>query len=278
MKKRGQVFTLFTLVELVLAVALLFMVWFITVQLIDNNTFFQSFYAKDNAYIIETLHAVPNGELHISYLWKNEGFLLDVNPVKQEVLVAPVLDEVDKMDRYTKMKLFGTSQLTQVQDTEKFSPKYYQYIRTRSTILIEQQFSNRECKTVNKPLTGVTLVGSGESGGMRVQDLLIDTRRGAEASLAKQVPEQGTSIRFVVERADTPYTGVYLNALDDQATRLHCIITRQASVQQNVAERPETPLNYEEDIVVVVKTSSGAEVTQVLQAIKDALVTYGGLQ
>lgn len=66
--------------EVLLGVFAILTVGYIINGMIDGSSFYQSFYAKDNAHIIEGLHAVPNGEMHLAYLWSSRDY--EVNIVK----------------------------------------------------------------------------------------------------------------------------------------------------------------------------------------------------
>jgi hypothetical protein len=273
--KKGQSLATFVLVELVLATLVIFILWVAIDGMIDGNTFFQNFYAKDNAHLIEAVHGVPNGAIYVGYLWDNPAFRVHFNQDNVEVRLATIAE--DKQGTYAGKKAFGASEHTPIKSEGPFAPQYYQIVRTQvpAQIEIQKNFNLATCKTTITELRGISGVGSGSFQGRSGSDYMNDILGAVEAQ--QRIPDftkRGVTIHLQVEESETPEIQVYNTTSSDVVERLTCLIVKDASLQRAVTtENYNGP--FTENIVIVVKTKDGAELVALKQHILKAVKEYG---
>ena len=287
MNSRGDISAgLFILVEIVLSLLVLVVIGAVILEMSSGATFFQSFFAKDNAHLVEALQTVPNGELHFGYLWSTTAYSISFYNNNGTVTVQSIGGSIENPTKTNqKTKAFGTSQNTPV-DTVSFVPKYYQLIRTTipsSSISILRDFSSLKCPSSQIPLTGMTGTAS-EDGFSDVAQPTIDDVMGAVRvnRLGDFSTNSGFTIHLHLEKSSASSVTIYYRSNDDQVLRLACLLAQATSTAgKNTIYTPNIPdymSQYSSQIIVCAQLPSNSDVSVLDDQLKKGITQYWGEQ
>jgi hypothetical protein len=147
--RTGQTFSLIHLIELLLAIVVLATISFGAVRIISGVNFFEEYYAKDNAHLVETLYALPNGNAEFGYLWTTKNYQYELAPGL--VTVQRIQQQQTGLLRFVQgapyKKQFGTSEQTTITPAI-VEPKYLRYTALgtpQQTITVSSQLAARGC-------------------------------------------------------------------------------------------------------------------------------------
>jgi hypothetical protein len=280
--KRGEggvSLLLWFFIEVVIAFTAIILVFTLVNSMVDRATYFQQLHAKDNAYMIEALHAAPNGQVDTAYIWSGSSFLVTFEP--NQVVVARAADNGQEGSAIT--KAFGTSQETPLTPTTAFIPQNYLFTRRdgeQSSILIDQRFANARCPTAYRTITGIQAAGEekGFPGGTADQFAQDTVQR---VRLTKQeLSESGISFYIVYEQGVPVETAVYYNA-DDTDRRFACTISRAlrgADTSTTYAPLSATQhaelATRTENVIIYTRVETLEDATDITKHIQEGILAY----
>lgn len=278
----GNTGTLIDLMELLLF-ALIFAALFLGVHnIVNGSSYFQGFFAKDNAHLVEALHAVPSGELTVAYLWNNPSFAIEFVPGKVNVWSIKERDEERRL-KTMQSKAFGTSGSTFVETETAFTPRFYALEETRGvprTISVDISFNELRCPAA-QVLDGLAI--SAEVSGFPsepdklaagVREAIKLQRQSAGAGLT----DSGPHVHVFVRAAPTQQAGVYYANSDDITLRLACVLTKALGAQSAVrfAHVSQAPryTNEDADVLIILESTDITQATRMLDQVKVGVLAY----
>ena len=275
--KRGvSSLALFNLLELVLSFLVFVALAGILYSMVSSASYHQQFFAKDNAYVAEILHAVPNGELHAAYLWDNTQYSVRVQDDK--VSVALKDKSILKNER---TKYFGTSEQVEIEGNA-FAPHTFEWRALgtgRRSISVDQTFSPAStCPASQSPLNGFSTSGSEEGLPPGTAKLyLTDAWSAVSTTLGSKGVLFGTSGPSVhVHAILTPgpvKVRIYSTTKNDQAARFACIL---ATTTGTVLTKSVPPISSNSDVVLVINTPDADSLTAINGIIRTSVDAYRG--
>lgn len=288
--KRGQTLSLITLAEVVLAIAVVVTLWLIIDSMTTNAIFFQTFFAKDNAHLIETMHAVPNGEVHFGYLWNNKNFSFTVMDDKTIVENIEMKDGRVVVSGKIITKAFGKSSLLRIGnpgDTPRyqFTPEYYQYILSQvvptgqnletRVLIIEEDFNQLNCP--GSPTKFLSIAVAANQSGFEqstAEIFAIAVREGVTAQIPINGGSGQVSVRIELSKNAANETSVYYTKNDDQTLRIACFITRSITGEYNprYGHISQAEKTIGEDILITIQGQNETAINEYMTKIRDGIL------
>lgn len=231
LNRRGAEMAMIHLMEIVLASIVVTAIILTVFHLTSGSAYRRELLAKDNAHLIDALHATPNGEMRVAYLWKSTSHALTLSPGSTTVQAIDdkATDRV-ALDGFT--KAFGTQSGVNVQSLGPFQPAYFAYvispIADKRTLAIDRSFNDIACPSSSDPLGGLSVTS-------RLNDLTGETPsafseslfQGAQLRYNNALSREGTSLLINAMRYPTPEAKVAYASIDDRTVRLACVIAQK---------------------------------------------------
>jgi hypothetical protein len=283
-KTRGQTFALVHLIELVLALIVFVFVAYGVLSMVNGVSFYEQIYARDNAHLIETFHAVPNGDVEFGYLWSSANYQLAISPdhvtvsktTKPLVQLWKTSAEKKVLVVSNSEKYFGTGARTTVEPAT-FEPRYIRYTvrgNPERTIRASAQLAAHGCPA-EPAIPGLIYARdafTSEPIGSRVGTNALQNAGIATTS--------GPRIAFRYEAAPAPELLIIDKLGSSESVRAACLIEENSASVAVVPARgslaAETPIvqNADADIIIVLRGRASDEgaLTQALTAGISSLV------
>jgi hypothetical protein len=275
--RRGQTFSLVNLIEILMGIAVILVIGVGLMSMVSRVTFIQQFFAKDNAYLVETLHAVPNGHVTYGYLWNGKNYHYTIEKSLITVQRVSGMSELFKSSAPV-TKYFGTSERTTIPRTT-LTPEYFQYVTAGTqerSITVVGRVNNPTCPqassidTVKAPLRNEP---SGLSAAItanvieRVQQERLRTGSGPRIAIVfRAEPETAISVVPLVT--------------NDVTERMVCVMERELR-RASLAATRDSPSNVatsiraqvSADILIIVRGTISLR-QQYTDAIGEGILGY----
>lgn len=255
---RGQTFSLVHLVELIMGLLVLSVIGIGLVSMITGMTFLQQYFAKDNAYIVESLYSVPNGEIEYGYLWSGKDYTIEFRKTNVSVSRASINPLKRTMNAIGIPKAYSTSAATTITPQTPFIPQYYQFSlrgKEQRTITIVERVALQRCPESTSATT-ISLPRRGDTLGLSSQltSLIVDAVRRERTTTAT-----GPSVAIVFRQEFEPSIIVYNRAATDATTRMACTAARSlskagyAASQDSLANLPADMRDVNADLIILIR-------------------------
>lgn len=277
-KRQGQTFSLVHLVELLLAILVLGVVGMGLMSMVMGTTFLQQYFAKDNAYIMESLHAVPNGEVEYGYLWSAKDFSVAFGYEEQRVAVGRVTRSVfGLLDRSSLVtKAHGTSVATTIAQAN-FSPQYYQFSvrgKEQRSITVLERVALQSCPEDDSATT-ISLPRQGDDGlSAQLTGTIVESVRRERSTV-----DSGPAVAVVFRPEAETNVVVYDRAVTGATVRLACATARSlnrqgiSATQDSTANMPSDVKLVDADVVILVRGDATRQ-SRYREVLVKALLDY----
>lgn len=286
--KRGDTAaTLWWLLEIILSIVIITTIGYIMADYANSNTFFQSFFAKDNAYMIDALQSVPNGQAQIGYLWYDPKYTIAFEQSKaKEVAGSYVSVDLAKVEAKSQVqKYHAESGQTKIATLDPFNPIYFYYslntAQAQRSITITGQFSETKCPASNGVINGLSLTAQTttfdssalETFGKDITSAIV-TNRGA---INSKFSETGFEIELIAEKGPLETTEVYYTQNTDASIRMACTIAQSLSKDSavrygHISEGPQ--ITTTANVVVIINSQSQTAITDKAGELKQGILGY----
>ncbi len=285
MIRQGQTFALVHLVELVLAVLVVSILGLGIIGIINSNKFYQQYYSHDTAYMLETMHAIPNGNIEYGYLWSTPNFAVTVQP--GNVIVSKVTTDITALALGNSVaKRFGQGRM--IVEPTFIKPQFFAYSRrdgrdggaspvtATPKVSLRPLSSSRECPP-GAGYSGISAAESlaGDAVGKEAMTAVIQELQSMGAT------STGISILIAYEYAPESQISVIDKKNSPLTQRVACVVQEQSAnsgitITQTALSVESARLKNSQADIIFVMRGEPLYVSTLRQVIIDGLAQARG--
>ncbi len=256
--RSAQTFALIHLVELIMGLLVLVIIGIGLVSMVSGITFLQQYFAKDNAYIVESLYGAPNGEIEYGYLWSGKDYVVNFHTTNVSVARSSSTPVKRTITSFAVTKAYSTSVGTTIEPQKPFIPQYYQFStrgKVPRIITIVERVALQSCPESSSATTiSAPKQEDAASVSKQLTSLIVESVRKQRSTI-----DTGPSVAVVYRQEFEPSFVIFDRAATDATARIACTTARSlssqgyAATQDSLANLPLDMRAIDADIIILIR-------------------------